>query len=65
VAAVDALRASIDAPRAPALAREIDAQLAATVSGLPQPEREACRTKGRGLELTAALALAISICEGA
>jgi hypothetical protein len=65
IAAVDALRASIDAPRAPALAKEIDAQLAASVSGLPEAERDACRTKGRVLQLAEALTLAISLCEGA
>jgi tetratricopeptide (TPR) repeat protein len=65
VAAVDTLRASIDAPRAPALANEIDAQLAATLRGLPEAEREACRAKGRGLELPDVLTLAISLCGGA
>jgi len=63
--AADALRTAIDAPRAPALGREIDAQLAAAVSALPEGEPEACRANGRGLELADALALANSLCEGA
>jgi class 3 adenylate cyclase/tetratricopeptide (TPR) repeat protein len=65
VAAVDALRASIDAPRAPALAREIDAQLAAATADLNQGQQDECRARGNLLDVDKATALAMSLCEGA
>jgi len=63
--AADALRAAIDAPRAPALAQEIDSQLAVATTGLDQSQRDECRARGRALDLDAAIALASTLCEGA
>jgi len=62
LAAVDALRSAIDAPRAPALAKEIDARLADAVAALDQGERDACRAHGSALDTRGAIALAFAIC---
>jgi class 3 adenylate cyclase/tetratricopeptide (TPR) repeat protein len=62
IAAVDALRTAIGAPRAPALAQDIDAQLAAAVRDLPPGERDECRTRGSLLHLGEALDLAFTVC---
>jgi class 3 adenylate cyclase/tetratricopeptide (TPR) repeat protein len=65
VAAVDALRAAIDAPRAPALAKEIDAQLAAATADIDQDQRDEWRARGNVLDVDQAIALALTLCEGA
>jgi hypothetical protein len=65
VAAVDALRAAIEAPRAPGLAKEINEQLATGVAHLSQDQRDECRARGAALDLEDAMVLALTLCEGA
>jgi tetratricopeptide (TPR) repeat protein len=65
IAAVDTLRAAIDAPRAPALGREIEEQLAPAIAELSDDQRDECRAHGAGLDLDGAIGLAFSHCSGA
>jgi class 3 adenylate cyclase/tetratricopeptide (TPR) repeat protein len=65
IGAVDAIREAIGAPRAPALEQEMERQLAPVVAGMPEEERAACRVRGRALDVTTAIGLALSLCSGA
>jgi class 3 adenylate cyclase/tetratricopeptide (TPR) repeat protein len=62
VAAVDALRDEIGAPRAPALAKDIEVQLEHAIRDLPPNERDECTSRGRLLHLSDAADLAFAVC---
>ena len=65
VGATDAIREAIGAPRAPSLAQELEAQLAAAVAALPEAERNAGRAHGRTLDVRAAIERALAVCGSA
>jgi class 3 adenylate cyclase/tetratricopeptide (TPR) repeat protein len=59
--AADRLREAIGTPRAPAVANELEGQLAASAAGLPAAVLEH-RTHGRSLELNEAIERALAVC---
>ena len=63
IGAADAFREAIGAPRAPSLEREIAEPLAAAATALSEEERVAYRTRGRSLDLAAAVDRALVLCE--
>ena len=63
IGAADASREVIGAPRAPSLEEEIAKQLAPAVAALSEQERQACRTRGRSLDLAAAVEHALVLCD--
>ncbi len=64
IGAADALRESIGAPRAPSLAEEIEGKLAPVVAGFSEEDRTAHRTRGKSLDLAAAIEAALAYCDG-
>ena len=62
IGATDAIREAIGAPRAPSLAQELQQQVAAATTGIPEGEREASRARGRALGLHAAMERARAGC---
>ena len=62
IGATDAIREAIGAPRAPSLAQELQQQVAAATTGIPEGEREASRARGRALDLHAAIERALAVC---
>ena len=63
IGAADALRDAIGAPRAPSLQEEIAKALAAVATALSEDERHLCTTRGRSLDLAAAIERALDLCE--
>ncbi len=63
VGAADALRDAIGAPRSPSLEEEIAKNLATAATALSDEERVSCSTRGRSLDLAAAVERALSLCE--
>jgi tetratricopeptide (TPR) repeat protein len=63
IGAADALREAIGAPRAPSLQEEIAKPLATAATALSDDERLGCTTRGRSLDLAAALEHALALCE--
>ncbi len=63
IGAADAFREAIGAPRAPSLEQEIGQQLAPAMGALSDEERQACRARGRTLDLDAAVDRALVLCE--
>ena len=64
IGATDAIREAIGAPRAPSLAQELQQQVAAATTGIPEGEREASRARGRARGLPAAVERARALCAG-
>jgi class 3 adenylate cyclase/tetratricopeptide (TPR) repeat protein len=62
VGAADGLREALGAPRAGPHEAEIDAQLGASMAGMSEEERAACRERGRALDLAAAVERALVVC---
>jgi len=65
VGAAGALRDAIGAPRSPTLEEEIAKALAETATSLSDEERTMCTTRGRSLDLGAAVERALALCERA
>ncbi len=61
--AADALREAIGAPRAPSLQEEIAKPLATAATALSEEQRILCTTRGRSLDLAAAVDRALALCE--
>jgi tetratricopeptide (TPR) repeat protein len=65
VGAADACRDVIGTPRAPSLEKEINHDLEAAISGMPESEQRQCRALGHGLDPDVALERALVHCERA
>jgi class 3 adenylate cyclase/tetratricopeptide (TPR) repeat protein len=63
VGAADSLREAIGAARAPSREEEIATQLAPAVAMLSALEQQACRARGRALDLAAAIATVLRFCD--
>ena len=64
VGAADSLRESIGAPRSPTLTAEIATAIEPATKSLSEEERASCASRGRGLDLGAAVGRALALCEG-
>jgi len=60
--AADALREGNDMPRAPSREQEIRHDLLDLAASVPQPQRDACRARGRTMGLHAAVDYALALC---
>jgi adenylate cyclase len=63
IGAADASREAIGAPRAPSLEQAIAQQIGPAVAALSEQDRLAHRAKRRSLDLAAAIARALPLCE--